>query len=96
LQQAVVVAAGKQPSLRDKKISPHAIRHATAMRLLQSGVDISMIALWLGHESIETTHVYLEADLTTKEQPMQKLAPAGKEAPRFKATDEVLAFLATL
>ncbi len=55
-----------------------------------------MIAHWLGHESIETTHVYLEADLTTKEQALQKLAPAGKEVPRFKATDEVLAFLATL
>jgi integrase/recombinase XerD len=66
------------------------------MHLLQSGVDISVIALWLGHESIETTHVYLEADLATKEQALKKLAPAGKEVSRFKATDEVLAFLATL
>lgn len=96
LQQAIAAAADKQPSLRDKKISPHSMRHTTAMHLLQSGVDISVIALWLGHESIETTHIYLEADLTTKEQALQKLAPAGKEVPRFKATDEVLAFLATL
>jgi integrase/recombinase XerD len=72
------------------------MRHSTAMHLLQSGVDISMIALWLGHESTDTTHVYLEADLDTKEQALRRLTPAGKEVPRFKATDEVLAFLATL
>ena len=72
------------------------MRHTTAFHLLQSGVDISVIALWLGHESTETAHIYLEADLATKEQALQKLAPAGKEMPRFKATDEVLAFLATL
>jgi len=71
-------------------------RHTTATHLLQSGVDISVIALWLGHESIETTHIYLEADLTTKERALSKLAPAGVEVPRFKAKDEVLAFLATL
>jgi integrase/recombinase XerD len=96
LQQAIAAALEKQPSLGDKRISPHTMRHATALHLLQSGVDISVIALWLGHESIETTHVYLEADLTTKEQALQKLAPAGKEVPRFKATDELLTFLATL
>lgn len=66
------------------------------MHLLQSGVDISVIALWLGHESIESTHIYLEADLETKERALQKLAPAGKGMPRFKAQDEVLAFLARL
>jgi integrase/recombinase XerD len=66
------------------------------MHLLQSGVDISVIALWLGHESIETTHIYLEADLKTKERALEKLAPAGAKAPRYKAKDEVLAFLATL
>jgi hypothetical protein len=55
-----------------------------------------VIALWLGHESIETTHIYLEADLATKERALSKLAPAGVEIPRFKAKDEVLAFLATL
>jgi integrase len=66
------------------------------MHLLQSGVDISVIALWLGHESIETTHIYLEADLKTKERALEKLAPAGTTAPRYKAKGEVLAFLATL
>jgi integrase/recombinase XerD len=96
LQQAVSAASDKQPSLHDKKISPHSMRHSTAMHLLQSGVDISMIALWLGHESTDTTHVYLEADLNTKERALGKLTAAGKEVPRFKAKDEVLAFLATL
>jgi site-specific recombinase XerD len=96
LQQAVEQAVGECPSLRDKKITPHVLRHTTATHLLQSGVDISVIALWLGHESIETTHVYLEADLSTKERALNKLAPAGAEVPRFKAKDEVLAFLATL
>jgi integrase len=56
------------PSLRDRRISPHTIRRATALHLLQSGVDIYVIALWLGHGSIETTHIYLEADLKTKER----------------------------
>src|SRR5262244_362629 len=96
LQQAVEQAVNECPSLRDKKITPHVVRHTTATHLLQSGVDISVIALWLGHESIETTHIYLEADLTTKERALSKLAPAGVEVPRFKAKDEVLAFLATL
>jgi integrase/recombinase XerD len=96
LQQAVDRAVAGCPSLHDKKITPHSVRHTTATHLLQSGVDISVIALWLGHESIETTHIYLEADLTTKERALSKLAPAGVEVPRFKAKDEVLAFLATL
>jgi integrase/recombinase XerD len=96
LQQAVARAVIECPSLRDKKVTPHVIRHTTATHLLQSGVDISVIALWLGHESIETTHIYLETDLATKEKALNKLAPAGAEVPRFKAKDEVLAFLATL
>lgn len=96
LQQAVATAISQCPSLVGKNISPHSLRHTTAMHLLQSGVDISVIALWLGHESIETTHIYLEADLQTKERALNKLAPAGSEIPRFKAKDDVLAFLATL
>lgn len=66
------------------------------MHLLQSGVDIAIIALWLGHESIETTHGYMEADLKLKEKALQKLAPAGQAAPRYKADDPLLAFLKTL
>jgi site-specific recombinase XerD len=83
-------------SLSGKRISPHVIRHTTAMHLLQSGVDIAVIALWLGHESIETTHGYLEADLKLKEKALQKLAPAGQAAPHFQAGDPLLAFLKTL
>jgi integrase/recombinase XerD len=96
LQQAVTRAIPHCPSLADKNISPHTLRHTTAMHLLQAGVDISVIALWLGHESVETTHIYLEADLATKEKALAKLAPAGAEIPRFKAQDDVLAFLSAL
>ena len=63
------------PSLRTKKMTPHVLRHTTALHLLQAGVDIAAIAPWLGHESIETTHVYLEIDLAHKEQALHKLAP---------------------
>jgi integrase/recombinase XerD len=62
------------------------------MHLLQSGVDISVIALWLGHESIETTHIYLQADLKTKKRSLAKLASVKGTDPRFKAPDSLLAF----
>jgi integrase/recombinase XerD len=96
LQQAVERACSKCSSLNGKTVTPHMMRHSTAAHLLQSGVDISVIAMWLGHESIETTHVYLEADLATKERCLQKLTPATHKGGRFKASDKVLAFLATL
>lgn len=67
-------AAAACPSLGTKKVSPHVLRHSTAMHLFQAGVDMAVIALWLGHESLETTHVYLEADLATKERALAKLA----------------------
>ncbi|MGO4158747.1 integrase [Cupriavidus sp. YAF13] len=63
------------------------------MQLQQAGVDISLIALWLGHESIETTHVYIDADLAAKERALEKLAPAEAATFRFKPSDSVLAFL---
>ena len=66
------------------------------MHLLQAGVDMAVIALWLGHESIETTHIYVEADLTTKKQALERIAPANSPARRFKADDTLLAFLASL
>jgi integrase/recombinase XerD len=66
------------------------------MHLLQSGVDLSVIALWLGHESIETTHIYLQADLKTKERALAKLAPVEGPVPRFKPPDSLLAFLDSL
>jgi len=63
LRRAVAIAAVKDSSLLECRVSPHTIRHTTAMHLLQSGVDLSVIAMWLGHESIQTTHQYLQADL---------------------------------
>jgi len=75
LQRAIHKAVTVCPSLRTKKVTPHVLRHTTALHLLQAGVDITVIALWLGHESIETTQGYLEIDLAHKEQALQKLAP---------------------
>jgi site-specific recombinase XerD len=66
------------------------------MHLLQAGVDMAVIALWLGHESIETTHIYVEADLTIKKRALERIAPANSPARRFKADDTLLAFLASL
>lgn len=74
----------------------HLVRHTTAVHLLQAGVDITVIALWLGHESIETTHIYLEADLALKERALEKVAPVPGSAKRFKADNSLLAFLAKL
>jgi site-specific recombinase XerD len=71
-------------------------RHTTALHLVQSGVDIAVIALWLGHESIETTHVYIEVDLAHTEQALQKLAPVEGQLSRFTADDPLLAFLTSL
>jgi integrase/recombinase XerD len=96
LSRLVDRAATSCPSLGNKRVSPHVIRHSTAMHLLQSGVDPAVIALWLGHESVETTHGYVEADLTMMENAMGKLTPAGSAPARFKASDDLMAFLATL
>ena len=96
LDQAVAVAAPRCPSLRAKTISPHVLRHTTAMHLLQSGVECSTIALWLGHESLETTHIYVEADLITKEAALNKLTPPTTPIRRFKPGDALLTFLANL
>jgi integrase/recombinase XerD len=96
LQLAVQVAARKYPALIDRAVTPHVIRHTTAMHLLQSGVDITVIALWLGHEDTATTHMYVEADLTMKEQALVKLQPAGASVRRFRAPDELMSFLQAL
>jgi integrase/recombinase XerD len=96
LKQALQRALPACPSIATKHISPHVIRHTTAMHLLQAGVDIATIALWLGHESIETTHVYLEADLAMKEKALAQLEPIAGAWQRFHADDPLLAFLASL
>ena len=84
------------PTLATKRVSPHVVRHATAMHLLQAGVDLATIALWLGHERLETTHLYLEADVEMKERALQHLPPLGPPARRFKADKSLLGFLASL
>ncbi len=93
LHAAVRKATATCPSLGGKRISPHTVRHTTAMHLLQAGVDLTSIALWLGHESPNTTHAYVEADLAMKERTLQKLAPPGTRIRRFRADDRLMAFL---
>jgi integrase/recombinase XerD len=93
LALAVEVAAEMNPQLNARSISPHTIRHTTAMHLLQSGVDIAVIALWLGHESPSTTHMYLEADLAMKERALGRLQPPAKSGMRYKPPDRLLQFL---
>ena len=83
-------------SLARKKVTPHVLRHTTALHLLRAGVDIAVIALWLGHESIETTHISPEIDLAHKEQALHKLAPVEGPMARFTAPDPLLAFLSSL
>lgn len=84
------------PSLKEKRVSPHSIRHTTAIHLLQSGIDISVIALWLGHESPVTTHHYLQADLAMKRQVLEKLDPPHTTSLIFKPGDTLLRFLESL
>jgi len=93
---AVQRATESQPALAKRKVSPHTIRHTTAMHLLQSGVDISVIALWLGHESPVTTHHYVEADLAMKERALAKLREPDAKIQRYRAPDSLLDFLKTL
>jgi integrase/recombinase XerD len=86
------------PSLSARKITPHTLRHTTAMHLLQSGVDLSLIALWLGHEQIDTTHQYMEANLDMKRVALESLKPIDTGvAKRFKKpSDAILAFFESL
>jgi site-specific recombinase XerD len=97
LNKYVTQARAGCPSLRSKRISPHVLRHTAAMELLQAGVDCSVIALWLGHESIETTQTYLHAHLELKEAALAKLKPYERErAKRFRPNDRLLEFLKAL
>lgn len=96
LAQAAIMAANNCKSLTDIKPTPHLVRHSTAMHLLQSGIDITVIALWLGHESPVTTHGYIEADLAMKERALKALDPPNQSQGRFKADDQLMSFLETL
>lgn len=97
LHVAIRKASVRCPSLLARPISPHTLRHTTAMHLLQSGVDITVIAMWLGHEDTATTHQYVEADLAMKEAALRRLEDPGPRRPlRFKASKSLLSFLEAL
>ena len=96
LDLAVRRASVAQPSLLKKRVSPHILRHTTAMHLLQAGVPFNVIALWLGHESPTTTHRYVEADLAIKEKALGRLEAPDTRIRRYQAPDSLIRFLQTL
>ena len=96
LAKHVAVATRACPSLQHKRVSPHVLRHTTAMDLLQQGVEQSVLALWLGHESIETTQIYLDANLELKQRVLDTVAPLDGKPGRYRPDDKMLAFLKSL
>ncbi|HEX5418631.1 MAG TPA: tyrosine-type recombinase/integrase [Gammaproteobacteria bacterium] len=96
LRLAVNGAAARYPELAKRRVFPHMVRHSTAMHMLQAGVDITVIALWLGHESPVTTHRYVEADLAMKERALKNLEAPHHEPARYQPKDAVLQFLQSL
>ncbi len=96
LSKHVATAAKTCLSLRRKRVSPHVLRHTAAVNLLQAGVDRSVIALWLGHEHVETTQMYLAADLEMKERALARTAPLPAHVARYRPDDALLAFLERL
>jgi len=100
LQRLVVkhtaVASRSCPSLKGKKVTPHTLRHSAAMNLLRGGVDLSVIALWLGHESTETTQIYVHADIRLKEQALAHATSSGLVPDRYRPQDPLLNFLENL
>lgn len=96
VRRHVSAAAKKCPSLAVKRVSPHVLRHSTAMELLHHGVDQAVIALWLGHESVETTQVYIHADLRLKERALARVTAPDVKPGRYRPDDQLLAFLEAL
>ena len=96
LRRHVTTAAERCPSLRKKRVSPHVLRHSAAMELLQAGIDRAVIALWLGHETLNTVQEYFHANLKLKEDALAKTAPLGTKAGRYRPSDRLLAFLKSL
>ncbi len=96
LSKHVDRARQRCPPLRDKHVTPHVLRHTAAMELLQAGADRSVIALWLGHESIQTTQIYLDANLDIKQAALDKVEPRNGRVTRFRPDDQLMAFLEQL
>jgi site-specific recombinase XerD len=96
LAKHLAIAARSCATLGRKHVTPHVLRHTTAVHLLESGVDRAVIALWLGHEGVETTQIYLDADLAMKERALARTAPPHVGRQRFKPKDSLLAFLESL
>lgn len=96
LAKHISLATLRCPSIGDKRVTPHVLRHTAAMQLLHAGVDTSVIALWLGHEKVETTQIYLHADLQLKEQALARTTPATVTPGRYRPPEPLLAFLAAL
>jgi integrase/recombinase XerD len=92
----VAHAAIKQPSLKEKSVTLHTLRHTAAMQLLHAGIDSTVIALWLGHERVETTQIYLHADLALKEKALARTKPPDAKPGRYRPPDTLLAFLEAL
>jgi len=89
-------AAAKLPSLQSKNVTPHVFRHTAAMELVKADVDVSVIAMWLGHDSVQTTMIYLHADLRVKERALSRIVPAHTTPGRFRPPDALLGFLISL
>ncbi len=96
VKRHITSAAKSCPTLVGKRISPHVLRHSTAMNLLHHGIDQAVIALWLGHESIETTQIYIHADMTLKEKALAKMSNPAIKPGRYKPDDKLLSFLENL
>jgi integrase/recombinase XerD len=96
LAEHAITAARRCPSMATKTITPHVLRHTAAMQLLHAGVDTSVIALWLGHEHIETTQIYLHADMALKEAALARTTPPDTPPGRYQPPDKLLAFLEAL
>jgi integrase/recombinase XerD len=96
LTKYIDIAAERCPTLREKRVTPHTLRHTAAMRLLHAGIDTTVIALWLGHERVDTTQIYLHADLALKERAIARTTPPDTRPGRYKPPDTLLGFLEAL
>ena len=96
LAKYAAIASKSCPTLVEKRVSPHVMRHTAAMRLVNAGVDIVTVALWLGHQNVATTQIYVHADLALKERALERTAPKDLPPGRYRPSDKLLGFLDSL